>query len=69
MSLDARQMLILSQLQTKVTLAQLKDNPSAADHGGAAQGHGGTAATAASQLTADWATATAKAEQLPPPPT
>lgn len=65
-SLDARQMLILSQLQTRVTLAQLKDNPdvlpltaACATKGTAADG-----GVAASQLTADWAAATEKAAQL-----
>ncbi|WP_217363369.1 metallophosphoesterase family protein [Duganella rivi] len=66
MSLDARQMLILSQLQTKVTLAQLKDNPSVLPLTAtcAAKGTVADGGVAASQLTADWATATAKAEQI-----
>lgn len=66
MSLDARQMLILSQLQTKVTLAQLKDNPSVLPLTAAcaAKGTAADGGVAASQLTADWATATAKAEQI-----
>jgi 3',5'-cyclic AMP phosphodiesterase CpdA len=66
MSLDARQMLILSQLQTKVTLAQLKDNPSVLPITAtcAAKGTASGDSVAASQLTADWATATAKAEQV-----
>jgi hypothetical protein len=65
MALDARQMLILSQLQTRVTLAQLKDNPSVLPLTAscAAKGTVADGAVAASQLTADWATATAKAEQ------
>ncbi|MTV39205.1 metallophosphoesterase [Duganella radicis] len=66
MSLDARQMLILSQLQTRVTLAQLKDNPSVLPITAAcaAKGTPADGGVAASQLTADWATATAKAEQI-----
>jgi 3',5'-cyclic AMP phosphodiesterase CpdA len=66
MALDARQMLILSQLQTKVTLAQLKDNPSVLPITAtcAAKGTASGDSVAASQLTADWATATAKAEQV-----
>jgi len=66
MSLDARQMLILSQLQTKVTLAQLKDNPSVLPLTAACAARGTVAdgGVAASQLTTDWAAATAKAEQL-----
>jgi 3',5'-cyclic AMP phosphodiesterase CpdA len=66
MSLDARQMLILSQLQTKVTLAQLKDNPSVLPITAACAAKGTVAdgGVAASQLTADWGAATAKAEQL-----
>jgi 3',5'-cyclic AMP phosphodiesterase CpdA len=66
MSLDARQMLILSQLQTKVTLAQLKDNPLVVPLTAACAAKGTVAdgGVAASQLTADWAAATAKAEQI-----
>ncbi|RFP26005.1 metallophosphoesterase [Duganella sp. BJB488] len=66
MSLDARQMLILSQLQTKVTLAQLKDNPGVLPITAACAAKGSVAegGVAASQLTADWAAATAKAEQI-----
>ncbi|WP_432380314.1 metallophosphoesterase [Duganella sp. P38] len=66
MALDLRQMLILSQLQTRVTLAQLKDNPSVLPLTAAcaAQGAAGVDGVAASQLTADWAAATAKAEQV-----
>ena len=65
-SLDARQMLILSQLQTRVTLAQLKDNPAVVPLTAAcaAKGTAAEGGVAASQLTADWAAATAKAEQL-----
>jgi 3',5'-cyclic AMP phosphodiesterase CpdA len=66
MNLDLRQMLILSQLQTKVTLAQLKDIqgvlPITATC--AAKGTAGTTGVAASQLTADWNDATAKADKL-----
>ena len=66
MSLNGRQMLILSQLQTKVTLAQLKDAPGvlpltatcAAKDAPAAGG------VAASQLAGDWAAATVRAEAL-----
>ncbi|GJI95925.1 hypothetical protein RugamoR57_26430 [Duganella caerulea] len=66
MSLDARQMLILSQLQTRVTLAQLKDNPGVLPITAAcaAKGTATEGGVAASQLTADWAAATAKAEQI-----
>lgn len=66
MSLDLRHMLILSQLQTKVTLAQLKDNPSVLPLTAtcAAKGTPSGDSVAASQLTADWAAATAKAEQV-----
>jgi 3',5'-cyclic AMP phosphodiesterase CpdA len=66
MALDARQMLILSQLQTKVTLAQLKDNPGVLPITAACAAKGAVAdgGVAASQLTADWAAATAKAEQI-----
>ncbi|WP_229223699.1 metallophosphoesterase [Duganella sp. sic0402] len=66
MALDLRQMLIMSQLQTKVTLAQLKDNPSVLPLTAscAAKGTASGDSVAASQLTADWAAATAKAEQV-----
>ncbi|WP_373988614.1 metallophosphoesterase [Duganella sp. BuS-21] len=66
MSLDARQMLILSQLQTKVTLAQLKDNPLVVPLTAACAAKGTVAdgGVAASQLTADWAAASVKAEQI-----
>ena len=65
-SLDARQMLILSQLQTRVTLAQLKDNPGVVPLSAAcaAKGTAAEGGVAASQLTADWAAATVRAEQL-----
>ncbi|QGZ43036.1 metallophosphoesterase [Pseudoduganella flava] len=66
MNLDARQMLILSQLQTKVTLAQLKDVPDVLPLTAtcAAKGTAGTDTVAATQLAADWQEATAKAEKL-----
>ncbi|MGV7208936.1 metallophosphoesterase [Oxalobacteraceae bacterium A2-2] len=66
MALDARQMLILSQLQTKVTLAQLKDNPGVLPLTAscAAKGTASGTTVAASQLTADWADATARADKL-----
>ncbi|QBE64737.1 metallophosphoesterase family protein [Pseudoduganella lutea] len=66
MSLDGRQMLILSQLQTKVTLAQLKDVPGVLPltAGCAAKGTAGSDGVPASQLAADWAAATTKADRL-----
>lgn len=66
MALDARQMLILSQLQTKVTLAQLKDAPGIVPLTAscAAKGTAGGSGVAAAQLAADWADATAKADKL-----
>lgn len=66
MALDLRQMLILSQLQTRVTLAQLRDNPSVLPLSAscAAKGTASGDSVAASQLSADWAAATAKAEQV-----
>lgn len=66
MALDGRQMLILSQLETRVTLAQLKDVPGVLPLGAscAAAGAASGAAVAASQLTGDWAVATARAEAL-----
>jgi len=66
MNLDGRQMLILSQLQTKVTLAQLKDAPGIVPLTAAcaAAGTSGTGGVPASQLQADWLEATAKAEAL-----
>lgn len=66
MALDARQMLILSQLQTKVTLAQLKDAPDIVPLTAscAAKGTAGGSGVAAAQLAADWADATAKADKL-----
>ncbi len=66
MNLNGKQMLILSQLQTKVTLAQLKDNPSVLPL--TANCAATVAATGmpvgASQLSADWADATARADKL-----
>lgn len=66
MNLNGRQMLILSQLQTKVTLAQLKDNasvvPLTANCAATAAATG--MPVAATQLTADWLEATARAEKL-----
>lgn len=65
-SLNGKQMLVLSQLQTRVTLAQLKDNPGVVPLTASCTAPGtatGTAA-AASQLTADWADATARADKL-----
>ena len=66
MGLNAKQMLILSQLQTKVTLAQLKDAPGIVPISAACAVKGTVAGTAvaASQLAADWIEATAKAEKL-----
>lgn len=66
MNLDARQMLVLSQLQTKVTLAQLKDNPSVLPLSASCAAAGTPAAggVAAAQLTADWQDATARADKL-----
>jgi 3',5'-cyclic AMP phosphodiesterase CpdA len=66
MSLDGRQMLILSQLQTKVTLAQLKEVPDVLPLTAncAAKAGAATATVAASHLAADWADATAKADRL-----
>ncbi|MFZ6649649.1 metallophosphoesterase [Undibacterium sp. TJN25] len=66
MSLNAKQMLILSQLKTAVTLAQLKDAsgivPITATC--AAKGTPGVTPVAASHLAADWTDATAKADKL-----
>ncbi|MCC2958134.1 metallophosphoesterase [Massilia sp. IC2-477] len=66
MALNGRQMLILSQLQTRVTLAQLKDNPSVLPLTAscAAAGTASSMPVAAAQLTTDWAEATARAEKL-----
>ncbi|OON62635.1 metallophosphatase [Massilia sp. KIM] len=66
MSLNGKQMLILSQLQSKVTLAQLKDVPGVLPLTAACFGAGAAsgAPVAASQLNADWADATMRAEKL-----
>jgi len=66
MALNAKQMLILSQLQSKVTLAQLKDAPDVLPLTAscAAAGTASGAAAAPSQLAADWADATARADKL-----
>jgi 3',5'-cyclic AMP phosphodiesterase CpdA len=66
MNLNAKQMLILSQLQTKVTLAQLKDAPGIVPLT-ASCAAAGTAAgmpVTASTLSTDWADATARADKL-----
>ena len=65
-SLNGKQMLILSQLQSNVTLAQLKDNPGVLPLSArcAATGTAAGMPVAATQLTADWAEATARAEKL-----
>lgn len=66
MALDGKQMLILSQLQTKVTLAQLKDVPGVVPLTAscAAAGTAAGAAVAASTLATDWLEATARADKL-----
>jgi len=66
MALNAKQMLILSQLQSKVTLAQLKDAPNVVPLTAscAAAGTASGTGVAASQLAADWADATARADKL-----
>jgi 3',5'-cyclic AMP phosphodiesterase CpdA len=66
MKLDGRQMLILSQLTTRVTLAQLKDNPGVLPLTAscAATVAASGSQVAASQLGADWADATVRAEKL-----
>jgi hypothetical protein len=66
MALNAKQMLILSQLQSKVTLAQLKDAPNVLPLTAscAAAGTASGTGVAASQLAADWADATARADKL-----
>ena len=65
-TLNGKQMLILSQLQSSVTLAQLKDNPGVLPITAACTAAGVVAGTpvSAAQLTADWADATAKADKL-----
>ena len=64
--LDGKQMLILSQLQTRVVLAQLKDNPAVVPLGAscAAAGVVSGSQVAAAALAADWADATVRAEKL-----
>ncbi|WP_323142970.1 metallophosphoesterase [Massilia phyllosphaerae] len=66
MALNAKQMLILSQLQTKVTLAQLKDVPNVVPLTAscAAAGTASGTSVAAAQLATDWADATARADKL-----
>jgi len=66
MNLNGRQMLILSQLSTRVTLAQLKENASVLPLTAncAATVTASAMPAAASQLTADWLDATARAEKL-----
>lgn len=66
MALDAKQMLILSQLQTQVTLAQLAQAPGVVPISAtcAAKGVASGTAVPASQLAADWAVATTKAAAL-----
>jgi len=66
MNLNGKQMLILSQLQTRVTLAQLKDAPGIVPLT-ASCAAAGTAAgmpVTASTLSTDWADATARADKL-----
>jgi 3',5'-cyclic AMP phosphodiesterase CpdA len=65
-SLNARQMLILSQLQTSVTLAQLKDAPGVVPLTAACAAAGVASGTAvpAANLATDWAAATARADRL-----
>ena len=66
MALDGRQMLIMSQLDTRVTLAQLRDNPGVVPLTAncAATGTPSGTAVAAAQLTTDWREATVRAELL-----
>jgi 3',5'-cyclic AMP phosphodiesterase CpdA len=66
MALNAKQMLILSQLQTRVTLAQLKDVPEVVPLTASCAAAGTAPGTgiAAAQLVADWADATARADKL-----
>lgn len=65
-ALNAKQMLILSQLQSKVTLAQLKDAPGVLPLGASCAAASATPQTLvpASQLAADWADASARADKL-----
>jgi 3',5'-cyclic AMP phosphodiesterase CpdA len=64
--LDAKQMLILSQLQTQVTFAQLKDIPGVLPLSANCMSKATASGTPvpATQLSADWVVATAKATQL-----
>lgn len=66
MNLNGKQMLILSQLQTRVTLAQLKDAPGIVPLSAAcaAAGTANGMPVAASTLSADWAQATERADKL-----
>lgn len=66
MGLNGKQMLILSQLQTRVTLAQLKDAPGIVPLSAACAAAGTPVGTpaAASTLASDWLDATARAERL-----
>lgn len=66
MALNAKQMLILSQLQTKVTLAQLKEVPNVVPLTASCAAAGSASGTgvAASQLATDWADATVRADKL-----
>jgi 3',5'-cyclic AMP phosphodiesterase CpdA len=66
LALDAKQMLILSQLQTSVTLAQLSEAPGIVPISAACTAAGTPVGTpvAASELAADWAAATEKARLL-----
>ncbi len=74
MALDARQMLILSQLRTRVTLAQLADAPGVLPLTAACAAKGAPGAGAApdpvpvpdpaTRLAADWAEASVKADAL-----
>lgn len=67
MALNAKQMLVLSQLQTRVTLAQLKDAPGIVPLSAACAAKDPAAVApvvAAAQLSADWADATARAGKL-----
>jgi 3',5'-cyclic AMP phosphodiesterase CpdA len=65
-SLNLAQMLTMTQLQTAVTMAQLKDHAGVVPLTATcfATGTASGAAPAAGQLAADWATATTKARQL-----
>jgi hypothetical protein len=65
-TLNGRQMLILSQLQSNVTLAQLKDAPGVVPLTAtcAAAGVASGTTVSASRLAADWQDATLRAERL-----